>query len=153
MGEMKSWVDTCLVADNIWLVLVFHGVDGIGWEPRTGAELEEYFNYIQAREDQLWVATFADVTKYIRKRKDASVESHFKNDQISVSVSHPLDPSVYDVPLTFKTYVPNDWTQVNLGLGGPGDQILEVGQDPEGRFVMYEIDADRSTITLSAAGS
>ncbi|MEZ4931439.1 MAG: hypothetical protein R2788_04810 [Saprospiraceae bacterium] len=26
---MKSWVDTCLAHDNIWLVLVFHGVDGL----------------------------------------------------------------------------------------------------------------------------
>ncbi|MBP1768375.1 MAG: polysaccharide deacetylase family protein [Candidatus Aminicenantes bacterium] len=43
MSLMKSWVDTIARHENIWLVLVFHGIDGIGWEPKTGAELKEYF--------------------------------------------------------------------------------------------------------------
>lgn len=41
MGLMKSWVDKTAVQDNIWLVLVFHGVDGVGWKPKTGAELRD----------------------------------------------------------------------------------------------------------------
>ncbi len=73
MATMKSWVDTCLVHDNVWLVLVFHGVDGVGWEPRTGAELKEYFEYMKAKEKDLWVATFGEVTKYLRERKTAQM--------------------------------------------------------------------------------
>ena len=65
---MRGWVDTIVRRDNIWLVLVFHGVDGIGWEPKTGAELEEYFSYIKSLEGRVWVATFQDVTKYMRER-------------------------------------------------------------------------------------
>ena len=58
MSEMKGWVDTILRRDNIWLVLVFHGVDGIGWEPKTGAELDEYFGSIKSLESRIWVASF-----------------------------------------------------------------------------------------------
>ncbi|HSQ79015.1 MAG TPA: polysaccharide deacetylase family protein, partial [Candidatus Bathyarchaeia archaeon] len=51
MPQMKGWVDTIIRRDNIWLVLVFHGVDGIGWEPKTGAELDEYFRHIKSLGD------------------------------------------------------------------------------------------------------
>jgi hypothetical protein len=40
-GVMKSWVDVTASHDSIWLVLAFHGVDGIGWKPKTGLELKE----------------------------------------------------------------------------------------------------------------
>src|SRR4030095_9495543 len=67
MTLMKSWIDTAEAHDNIWLVLVFHGVDGVGWKPKTGAELKEYFGYIKSKEDKIWVATFQDVAKYMRE--------------------------------------------------------------------------------------
>ena len=59
---MKSWIDTTLNHQNIWLVLVFHGVDGIGWEALTSELLKEYFEYMKSEEDDLWIATFGDVT-------------------------------------------------------------------------------------------
>lgn len=68
MSLMKSWIDTAAEHDGIWLVLVFHGVDGIGWEPRTGADLQELFEHIAARRDRLWVATFGDVARYLLER-------------------------------------------------------------------------------------
>ena len=71
MALMKSWVDTVASRDNMWLVLVFHGVDGIGWEPKTGAELGEYFGYIRSLGDEVWVATFRDAAKYMRERMHA----------------------------------------------------------------------------------
>ncbi|MDH5475951.1 MAG: polysaccharide deacetylase family protein, partial [Cyclobacteriaceae bacterium] len=91
MEKMKSWVDTCAVHDNIWLVLVFHGVDGIGWEPKTAEELDEYFSYMKEKEDHLWIATFADVTKYIRERKNAIVSKAINNNRIEVAISSDLD--------------------------------------------------------------
>ncbi len=73
MDVMKSWIDKCQANDNIWLVLVFHGVDDFGWEAKTAGELEEYFAYIKEKENDIWVATFADVTKYIRERKSINI--------------------------------------------------------------------------------
>src|SRR5665647_810020 len=76
LSLMKSWVDTLLAHDNIWLVLVFHGIDTIGWEPINHEELAEYFQYIKDKEDNLWVATFKDVTKYMRERMAAKAVSY-----------------------------------------------------------------------------
>ncbi|MDH5604939.1 MAG: polysaccharide deacetylase family protein, partial [Cyclobacteriaceae bacterium] len=138
MEMMKSWVDTLLVHDNIWLVLVFHGVDDIGWEARTGAELEEYFGYMKEREDDLWVATFAEVTKYLRERKAAEIKTVVEDDLIKVDVTHSLDREWYNIPLTLKTYVPSDWSVASLKM--PDGETLEkpVNSDESGSYLLYE---------------
>ena len=139
MEVMKSWVDTCIVHNNIWLVLVFHGIDGIGWEPRTGAELEEYFNYMKEKEAHLWVATFADVTKYIRERKNTSINSVVQNDTIVVNISSDLDPEVYDVPITLKTYVPKAWKTTVLNHNQENPLSLKIKKDDLGSYVLYTV--------------
>lgn len=137
MDLMKSWVDTLVVNDNIWLVLVFHGVDGIGWEAKPHEQLEEYFNYIKAREDRLWVATFGDVTRYMRERMNAKVTSRREQKHIVVEVSHNLDKEAYALPLTLKTYVPKEWGEV---LVRQGQETIHVSPeaDEKGFYVMYQ---------------
>jgi peptidoglycan/xylan/chitin deacetylase (PgdA/CDA1 family) len=151
MEVMKSWVDTCIAHDNIWLVLVFHGVDGIGWEPKTGAELEEYFSYIKEKDDDIWVATFADVTKYIRERKNATTTSKIVNDRIEVNVSCDLDVKVYDVPLTLKTYVPEKWKKIALKSQAESEsqQMIAVQKDELGSYALYTISPDEQSVFLS----
>jgi len=136
LDEMKQWVDTCLIHDNIWLVLVFHGVDGIGWEPKTGKELEEYFKYINDRKEQIWTATFADVTKYIRERKSAKIESELKGKSIKLNISSNLDPNIYDVPITLKTYVPKKWKNISINKD---HVIYKIQTDTLGKFVTYSV--------------
>lgn len=150
MEIMKSWVDTCTVHDNIWLVLVFHGVDGIGWEPKTGAELNEYFNYMKEKETYLWIATFADVTKYIRERKNTVISSIVRNDTIVVNISSDLDPVVYDVPITLKTYIPATWstTAINRNNKQENKLRLKIQKDVLGFYVLYSVTPDEGEITL-----
>ena len=139
MDVMKSWVDTCLSHKNIWLVLVFHGIDGIGWEPRTGNELKEYFSYIKEKEKDIWVATFADVTKYIRLRKSVVIDSQWNNDEIDVNITTVMDTEVYNVPLTMKTYIPSEWRRVILESDNSthsGD--LKILKDDKGSYVLYD---------------
>jgi hypothetical protein len=117
MGQMKGWIDTIVRRDNIWLVLVFHGVDGIGWEPKTGAELEEYFGYIKSLDGRVWVATFGDVTKYMRERMSGRVTTVRKGKAIEVDLRHDLPVEIYDLPLTLKTTVPSGWPSVEVKQG------------------------------------
>ncbi len=136
LEEMKDWIDRCAAQDNIWLVLVFHGINGIGWEPKTDKELEAYFKYIHDRRDQLWVATFADVTKYIRARKSTKIESVDHGKSIQINISSTLDPKVYDVPITLKTYIPKNWKRISINE----NQIIStVATDTIGNYITYSI--------------
>ncbi|WP_051315264.1 polysaccharide deacetylase family protein [Algoriphagus terrigena] len=146
--QMKAWVDTVMTHDNNWLVLVIHGVENLGWEPKTRPELVEYFSYMKAKEADLWVATFRDVTKYLRERKATQVSSKVEKDVINLSLSSTLDPGVYSVPLTLKTYIPADWTSVQLTQTGKS-RSLEIQQDELGAFVSYEIKPGSEAVSLN----
>jgi peptidoglycan/xylan/chitin deacetylase (PgdA/CDA1 family) len=138
LSLMKSWVDTTCANKDMWLVLVFHGIDSLGWEWTPIPKLEEYFNYIVAKEGQVWVATFGDATKYMREREHAKVDASAGNGSIRVSVMHSLDPFMYDLPLTLKTYVPADWKTVTVRQG-QGEQKADAQQDANGTYVLYQI--------------
>lgn len=148
MTLMKSWVDTALERKNIWLVLVFHGVDGIGWEPLTHQELNEYFSYIKDRQNDLWVATFKDVTKYIRERVSGKASAARDGSKIDVKLVHNLNPNIYNLPLTLKTYVPSGWKSVRLKQGNH-ESTEETRTDNAGTYVLYEARPNGPDIELT----
>lgn len=150
MTLMKSWIDTVAAHDNMWLVLVFHGVDGVGWEPKTGAELTEYFGYIKSKQDQIWVATFQDVTKYMRERMHARVQASRNGEVIEVTVSHDLPVGVYNLPLTLKTYVPAAWATVEVRQG-TWLMRMPVARDRRGSFVSYQAVPNADPVRLAGS--
>ena len=84
---------------------------------RPGAELKEYFSYIKSKEDNLWVATFQDVAKYMRERVHSQATSYQNGDGISVLLHSDLTNMNYDLPLTLKTSVPTNGKQWGSGRG------------------------------------
>jgi hypothetical protein len=148
MELMKSWVDKTTVQGNIWLVLVFHGVDGIGWKPKSGADLKNYFSYIKSKEQSLWVATFQDVAKYVRERQHGTVGSYRDSEIISVVLRSDLTNLSYDLPLTLKTHVPDDWKRVEIRQGERRKQI-DVIQTNSGKYVLYQAVPNAEVVKLS----
>jgi hypothetical protein len=152
MELMKSWVEKTDERDNVWLVLVFHGVDGVGWEPTTSKELTDYFGYIKSKEDGLWVATFQDVTKYMRERMHGQVVSYRDGDVISVVLGSDLTDMSYDLPLTLKTYVPKEWNTVQVRQGERRKQLAVVRANDQG-YVVYQAVPGAEVVTLSRAAA
>lgn len=134
---MKSWVDTLLVHDNVWLVLTFHGVDGVGWEAKPHEELQEYFTYMKKSESDLWIAPFRDVTKYVRERMGASVKTGFERNGFVVTLTHSLEQNLYNFPLTLKTYVDPSWTSVSARQGEMFISLTPK-RDEKGSYVIYQ---------------
>jgi len=147
---MESWVDSTCASKDLWLVLVFHGIDTLGWEPTPIPKLEEYFTYIKKREDSLWIATFGDATKYMREREHARVSAEEKDGKISISLTHSLDKTLYDLPLTLKTYIPANWTKVTVSQGST-THTADVGHDAKGRYVLYQVEPNSSNAVLSGS--
>ncbi|HTI57395.1 polysaccharide deacetylase family protein [Mucilaginibacter sp.] len=146
---MKSWVDTAYNRNDTWLVLVFHGVDSLGYEALNSSLLDQYFQYIKSKQDKLWVATFGDATRYMREREAAKVTSSENNGKIKVTLTHALDKTQYYLPLTLKTYVPADWKWVHIEQGKHSNTI-KPKKDEKGSYVLYQADVNNNGITLSA---
>lgn len=148
MDKMKSWVDTTLVHNNIWLVLVIHGIDSIGWEALPHEEIQQYFQYMKEKQEKLWIATFQDVAKYMRERKTATVEVGMSDGNIEVTATQPLDTAYYTLPLTFKTYIPDDWRNVSVTQGDHQVKTFAI-HGPEGAYVMYQAVPDGTKVVLA----
>lgn len=148
LEKMQSWVDTTRTHDNIWLVLVIHGVDDIGWEGIRHELLDTYFQYIKEQEDSIWVAPFGTVARYLRERMNGKVESNITGKEITVSLNHSLDTSLYQVPLTLKTYVPAGWKNVQV-LQGVEKQQVQVASDSQGTYILYQATPNAAPVKLS----
>ena len=135
--EMKAWVDTTVSQKNIWLVLVVHGIDGIGWEALKSEDVDTYYTYIKSKENDLWVGTFGDVTRYMKERMSAKVNASEKNGKIDISLDHPLDKTLYDLPLTLKTYVKPEWKEVNIKQGNSSVKV-KVQHEGTTAFAIYQ---------------
>lgn len=153
MRMMKRWVDITLKRNDTWLVLTFHGVDSVGWEALTHQQLDNYFSYIKARDNKLWIAPFGDVARYIRERQSAKVTVKSTSSwRIWIELMQPLDKAMYAQPLTLKTYVPADWKEVWLvqGVFSSAAIILKPIPTPGGGrpYVLYQVKPNAGTTML-----
>lgn len=146
MRMMKAWVDTTANKNNTWLVLTFHGVDSIGWEALPHQQLEEYFMYIQSK--NLWIATFGDVTRYMRERQHSRITNTVENGKITVKLTHSLDKKMYNTPLTLKTYIPVKWKSVRITQGIKKQILTPVILGDLGNYVIYPANPSKRAIVL-----
>lgn len=149
LEQMKSYIDTVLAHNNIWLVLVFHGINGLGWEALPDSVLENYFQYIKQNENNLWVTTFKDAGKYMRERMHTNIKQNKNNNEISVQLTQTIDDKIYNVPLTLKTYVPANWKYV-IATQANFQQRLETQKDKNGNYVLYDATPAAGEIKLTA---
>jgi peptidoglycan/xylan/chitin deacetylase (PgdA/CDA1 family) len=147
LATMKSWVDTTATYNSIWQILIFHGVDGIGYEPLSSELLEVYFRYMKSREEVLWIATYSDVAKYIRERKNSSLTTTTDKGKITINLTFSLDRTIYDIPLTLKTYVPSKWKEVEVSQGN-FNKSVNTQKDAGGCYLIYQAYPDGGDIEL-----
>lgn len=148
---MNSWVDEILTREDTWLVLVFHGIEGIGWEAIPEDRIRTYFEYIAGKSKEVWVAPFRDVTQFMRQRMNTELTKSVSKDMISLKLESGLDPYWYRQKLTLKTYIPSTWKSVTFQQGKE-TEILEVQNDAGGSFVQYNVDQHGGELSLKNVG-
>jgi peptidoglycan/xylan/chitin deacetylase (PgdA/CDA1 family) len=146
LETMNWWIDTTLL-DHVWLVLTIHGLEGVGWESIDTDRARNFFDYISDHQSRLWIPTFQEGIKYIRERMHSEVVSRRNGESIEVSVRHSLDPKLYNLPLTARTIIPNDWKTVHFSQG-KDERWLPIHRDGGETSVLYRIVPDGSVATL-----
>jgi hypothetical protein len=101
-----------------------------------------------SREDDLWIATFGDVTRYIRGRMNSVINAEKKGRNITVNLTNNLDATKYYIPLTLKTYIPSNWKSVTVKQG-KNEYTIEQEKDNDGYYVLYQAMPDAGEIILN----
>jgi peptidoglycan/xylan/chitin deacetylase (PgdA/CDA1 family) len=146
LDEMKKWIDET-VEKNVWLVLVIHGVEGLGWEAIPKERLKKYFDFIISKENRLWIATFQDAYKYIQERMNTKVVTKINSKEITINLSNKLDNKIYNLPLTLKTAIPDSWKDIKITQGQKKlniETIAEAGKS----YVKYNAIPNSANINI-----
>jgi peptidoglycan-N-acetylglucosamine deacetylase len=97
------------IRQNGWGTYCFHGVGG-DWLAITPEALDELAGYLE-KHAEIWTATFGDVLRYTQERRAAVVQASGNSaDSVDLSLQWPMNPQIYDLPLTLKVEVPAAWT-------------------------------------------
>ena len=94
------------------------------------------------------MATFGDVTKCMREREASNVANHEKKGKITVTPSHLLDKTTYNVPLTLKTYVSPSWKPATI-TQAKNVTKANVEIDAKGAYLLYQANPNGSAVTLT----
>ncbi|MGH9326849.1 MAG: polysaccharide deacetylase family protein [Terriglobia bacterium] len=94
--------------DHHWGVFVFHGVGG-QWLSIKSQTLDELAGYLEGHHE-IWTATFGDAVRYIQEAKALGIQARESaSHHAQFALTWPMDPKVYDLPLTLKWTLPSAW--------------------------------------------
>ena len=116
--EWRNSVVDSAINNNTWLIEMWHNVykegQDIGYQGISYEMADEHMEYLakKSNEDEIWVASFVDATKYIYEKQNASVSAVLTNDFITISLTTDTDKlpkEIFDYPLTVKIPMPMEW--------------------------------------------
>jgi peptidoglycan-N-acetylglucosamine deacetylase len=139
-------------ASGGWCVFLIHAIDGdSGYSPLSSTILRQSLQYLDARRSTFWVATFANVVRYIRERNDVSIaETSNTGGTITLQVTDTLNDTIYNYPLTIRRPLPSGWSAVHITQDGHSVEasIVEVNSVT---YVMFDAVPDGGDVVLIKA--
>ncbi|MBP7175256.1 MAG: polysaccharide deacetylase family protein [Thermoclostridium sp.] len=156
---MNPWIDHA-IEKKLWLIEMWHGVDGQWWEPPAAQECDRHLAYLSGKLDTVWSGTMEEVTLYLREKQHATIKTELANEsELHISLKTDLDTSLFDFPLTLKTVVPYSWNRVCMVNGsqeqslsarenGNQEHSLDVRENDGYRTVYYDVVPNTGTIIL-----
>jgi peptidoglycan/xylan/chitin deacetylase (PgdA/CDA1 family) len=136
-----------------WTTYLIHGIDGGGgYTPVKSSMLKEHFDFLRTRESQIWIATFADVARYVRERRSLTLKQiRNTKDSLVIKATDTLPNGTYNVPLTFQRPLPDGWNTCFVSQNGRAlkDSLLTINAK---RYVMFDAVPDGGDIVLSSNG-
>jgi peptidoglycan/xylan/chitin deacetylase (PgdA/CDA1 family) len=144
-ADDRDWIRALeqTVLEGGWLVAGFHGVDdgwigdrALGWQAMPIDRFRRILDYLAARED-LWIAPFGQVVRYIRERDGARLRLLEETEEKMVlSLTDRLDGLVYNQPLTIELVLPETWRFAQVSQEGMMSQSVAA---VDGRIVFHAL--------------
>ncbi len=136
-----------------WLVYLIHGIDNDGgYSPLPSDTLKKSLEYLKANDDKFWVATFGQVSRYIKERNCASLtETASDETSFTLTLSDTLSNNeIFNYPLTLRRPLPDGWE--NATATQNGDSIFcKVVSDNSGKWIQFDAVPDQGSIVITKA--
>ena len=98
-AKANAWVDEAIANKSV-VVAMIHGIDS-GYLPFAGrAIFKDHLDYVKSKEAQVWVAPIGVIRRYEQERTTAKIEAKPGAKKVTFTLSCPLEPTIYSVPLT-----------------------------------------------------
>ena len=156
-----NWTENAII-NNQWAIMMIHEVVPFtelvdlvnqgSYEPISTEWFTEYCSWLKNKSDSLkvWVATLAEVTKYLRQRQNSNIELISVTDSVMVfNISDNLNDDIYNLPLTSLIKVPDNWDAVYFYQNNIADTLFAFQTD-SGKFVQANVIPDRGFVLLKS---
>ncbi|MEY3417499.1 MAG: hypothetical protein RL060_1611 [Bacteroidota bacterium] len=86
------------------------------WQPVSVESFDLFAAWLaqQQMDNQLWVAPFGTVAKYIKEKNNVTVTYLLRAQSIELNVTDNLVDTQFNVPLSIEVEVPNAWTNIAI---------------------------------------
>ena len=115
----NDWVDNG-VSQNGWAVFLIHAIDNDGgYSPINSSDFEQHLKYVSSNPQKFWVATFAQVSKYILERNSLNIKEKVTKKAVDVTVTctDKTEITKLDEPITISRKLPDGWTTAKVKCG------------------------------------
>jgi peptidoglycan/xylan/chitin deacetylase (PgdA/CDA1 family) len=145
----SGWFEAT-AASGGWCVLLIHGIDDDGGaSPLESTALRASLEYLAARTDTFWVATFMDGIRYIRERNTSLVkELANQGDSITLQVTNSLNDTIYNLPIMLRRPLPEGWPAANVSQNGRTVAAAIVTLDSV-TYMVFDVVPDAGDVVLS----
>ena len=133
-----------------WCVYLIHGIDDDGgWSPVVSDTLRKALEYYQSNPALYWVESFVNVVRYIRERNDITLtELSAGDDVITLQITDTLDDDSYDVPVSLRRPLPQEW--VSAAATQNGQPVNAWVMTEEGvQYIVFDAVPDQGDVVLS----
>mgnify|MGYP002127526079 CR=1 FL=1 len=99
VASLNTWADK-LIQEKKWGVLMIHGI-AKGYAALSDPEIfHEHLKYVKGRERDVWIDTFANISRYEKERDGAKLKLAGDPGHITFELSSALNLQLDHVPLT-----------------------------------------------------
>jgi hypothetical protein len=134
-----------------WCVFLIHGIDGDGgYSSLDSKELGTHLEFMNTNYSDYWIGTFANVSKYIQERKAVSLtETKITDDSLQVVVNDNLNDTIYNIPITAKRLLPNNWKSENVKVY-TGNQLVSTAivESDSKKYIVFDAIPDKESVFL-----
>jgi Polysaccharide deacetylase len=132
-----------------WYCTHFHGMsNAYAVKKKIKEHTEKVLDELKKNEKDVWVGTFREVIQYGQERDTARIKDlKVAPGKISLAVTDKMHDEFFDMPLTIKVRLENDWSKVAATQNGEAIDAKLIEHDGA-KYALVNVVPDRGVVVI-----